>query len=211
MLDRIQWFGHGSFALDCTPRIFINPRRIPSVDTPADIILLSHEHHDHFSPADVQKLCGANTQIICNERVARELARCTVVRSWQSVTCGRAKVTAVPAYSPKDSRHPLSDGGLGFIISLNFYDIYYAGDTQIIPEMEQIKPDIALLPIDGRGTLTVEDAAAAALIMRPKWVLPYNWGASNSGASRLDALRLAREVGDTAQVVLPDAAWAGRG
>jgi L-ascorbate metabolism protein UlaG (beta-lactamase superfamily) len=208
MLDRIQWLGHGSFALETLPRIYINPRRIPSVDAPADIILLSHEHHDHFSPADVQKLCDAHTQIICNERVARELSRCTVVRSWQSVTCGRAKVTAVPAYSPNDSRHPLADGGLGFIISLNFYDIYYAGDTQIIPEMERINPDIALLPIDGRGTLNVEEAAAATQIMRPKWVIPYNWGASVSGATRLDALRLAREVGDAAQVVLPDAAWA---
>jgi L-ascorbate metabolism protein UlaG (beta-lactamase superfamily) len=76
--------------------------------------------------------------------------------------------------------------------------------------MEQIKPDIALLPIDGQGTLNVEGAAAATRIMRPRWVIPYNFGASVSGATRQDALRLAREVGSAAQVVLPDAALAGK-
>lgn len=210
MLDRIQWLGHGSFALNTAPRIYINPRRITRTEEPADVILISHDHHDHFSPADVLKLCATHTLIIGNQRIARELPRCTVLRPWQSVSFGRACIKAVPAYSPTDSRHPLEHGGLGFVVSINYYDIYYAGDTQIIPEMAQIRPDIALLPIDGRGTLTVSEAAQVAQQMRPKWVIPYNWGASVSTANRLDAQRLSREVGSAAQVILPDAAFAAR-
>lgn len=205
MLERIQWFGHGSFALDVQPRIFINPRRIPRTDERADLILLSHDHHDHFSPADVEKLCHDKTIIIANDRVARQLPRAQVLRPWQSYTLGRVCVKAVPAYSPHDPRHPLEDGGLGFIISVSFFDVYYAGDTQAIPEMARIKPDIALLPIDGRGTLTVTEAGEVTRLMRPKWVIPYNWGAAVSGATRMDAQRLVREVGEDATVVLPDA------
>ena len=204
MLERIQWLGHGSFVIDAEPRIYVNPRRIARPEHLADLILISHDHHDHFSPADVEKLCHPATIVVGNERVAREFPRAVVLRPWQSMTLGRACVKAVPAYSPRDPRHPLSDGGLGFIISLNFFDIYYAGDTQIIPEMERIKPDIALLPIDGRGTLTVSEAAEVARKMRPRWVIPYNWGSPISGATRLDAQRLSREVGDLAAVVLPD-------
>ena len=208
MLDRIHWLGHGSFVIDATPRIYVNPRRIPRTEQPADIILISHDHHHQFSPADVEKLSGTHTLILGNERVRRELNRTTVLRPWQSVSFGRACIKAVPAYSPRDSHHPREHRGLGFIISINFYDIYYAGDTQIIPEMEQIHPDIALLPIDGRGTLTVSEAAQVVRQMHPRWVIPYNWGSNISGATRIDAQRLGREVGETAQVVMPDMALA---
>jgi L-ascorbate metabolism protein UlaG (beta-lactamase superfamily) len=205
MLERVQWFGHGSFAINSIPRIFINPRRIPRSVEPADLILLSHDHHDHFSPADVEKLCHDKTIVIGNARLARQFSRVQVLRPLHSLTLGRACVKAVPAYSPTDPRHPLEDGGLGFIISVNFFDIYYAGDTQIIPEMEGIKPDIALLPIDGRGTMSVSEAARLTRMIRPRWVIPYNWGSTVSGATRLDAQRLVVEVGNAASVVLPDA------
>ncbi len=208
MLERIHWLGHGSFFIDAAPRIYVNPRRIPRTDQPADIILIGHDHHHQFSPADVEKLSSTHTLILGNERVRRELPRTTVLRPWQSVSFGRACIKAVPAYSLNDSRYPREHGGLGFIISINYYDIYYAGDTQIIPEMAQIHPDIALLPIDGRGTLTVSEAAQVVHQMRPRWVIPYNYGSSVSGATRIDAQRLAREVGAAAQVILPDMAMA---
>ncbi|MDX2140641.1 MAG: MBL fold metallo-hydrolase [Chloroflexota bacterium] len=210
MLDRIEWLGHGSFAIHTTPRIYINPRRVPRTDQHADLILLSHEHYDHFSPADVQKLRCEKTIVIGNDRIARELPDCTVLRPWQTMSFGRVCVKAVPAYSITDRSHARDNGGLGFVISVNYYDIYYAGDTERIPEMDQIRPDIALLPIDGRGTLTVSEAAQVARMMRPKWVMPFNYGASVSGATRLDAQRFVREVGEAAQALLPDAALAGR-
>jgi L-ascorbate metabolism protein UlaG (beta-lactamase superfamily) len=211
MIENIQWLGHGSFAITHPLKIFINPRRIASTTDKADVILISHDHYDHFSPADVMRLRDENTQIICNSRVARELGQCTVLRPWQSMTIGRTSIKAVPAYSPDDTRHPVEHEGLGFVISCNFYDIYYAGDTEIIPEMKQINPDISLLPIDGYGTLTVSDAVKVVKQMQPRWVIPYNWGSSVSGATRLDAQRFQREVGEVAQVVLTDAnQWAAR-
>lgn len=199
MIDRIQWLGHGSFSINGetnsnSPLIYINPWRVLRADRPADIILVSHDHYDHCSLADIEKLRGENTRIITNERTAEAIPNTTILRPWQSVCIDRVNIKAVPAYSPQDVRHPLAAGGLGFIISIDFYDIYYAGDTQLIPEMNQIRPDIAILPIDSNGTMTPEEAAQAAIITGARWVIPSNYGSSVSMATRLDAQAFTREL-----------------
>lgn len=202
MIDHISWFGHGTFAITGTPLIYINPWRITRSDRPADIILVSHDHYDHCSLADIAKLRGEHTRVIGNERVAREIPDCEVLLPWQSIAVERACIKAVPAYSPDDPRHSRQEGGLGFVISLNYYDIYYAGDTKLIPEMASIHPDIAILPIDGNGTLTPFEAALAIQQMRPRWAIPSNWSITSSGTNRVDAHVFQREVGDAAEVVL---------
>jgi L-ascorbate metabolism protein UlaG (beta-lactamase superfamily) len=204
MIDQIQWLGHGSFIIQTSPLIYINPWRVARNAFHADVILISHDHYDHCSLADVDKLRGPHTLVIGNERVAAEIGDCMVIRPWQSLCIDRVGIKAVPAYSPDDWRHPLSDGGLGFIISVKLYDIYYAGDTEIIPEMADLHPDIAILPIDGRGTMNVDDAAHLVERMRPRWVIPSNWGTgtTSEGSSRLDALAFKQRAGKTAEVVL---------
>ncbi len=203
MIDRIQWLGHGGFFIQGPPLIYINPWRVARHTFHADVILVSHNHYDHCSLADIDKLRGPETLVIGSELVARDIPNCRVLRPWQSIAIDRASIKAVPAYSPNSWQHPLTDGGLGFIISLNFFDIYYAGDTQIIPEMDRIRPDIAILPIDGNGTLTVNDAVEVVKQMRPRWVLPSNWGPLTEGASELDAIQFKRAVGERAEVIIP--------
>ncbi len=203
MIDRIQWLGHGSFFIQGPPFIYIDPWRVSRHVFHADVILISHSHYEHCSPADIDKLRGARTKIITSEQVAREIPGSTVLRPWQSVTIDRASIKAVPAYSPDSLEHPVEDGGLGFIISINRYDIYYAGDTQLIPEMKHLRPDIAILPIDGRGTLNIDQAAQAVRAMRPRWVIPANWDKRIGSATPLDVLRLRDEIRDTAELVVP--------
>jgi len=152
---------------------------------------------------DIERLTAAETQIVTNERVAGEFETATVLRPWHSLTIGRTSIKAVPAYSPTSLHHPREDGGLGFVISSNFYDIYYAGDTQLIPEMDTLHPDIAILPIDNNGTMSVTEAVAAVERMRPRWVIPANWGKQAGGATPLDVVRFRNAVGDRAEVVVP--------
>ncbi len=200
MLDQIQWLGHGSFFIQGPPLIYINPWRVSRHTFLADVILVSHHHYDACSLADINKLRGPQTRVLASELAAREIEGSEVIRPWQSAQIDRAGIKAVPAYSELSWQHPQADGGLGFVISLNYYDIYYAGDTGIIPEMERLRPDIAILPIDGNGTLTVAQAAELVKQMRPRWVMPMNYGASGTeGNGRLfkDA------VGGRAEVILP--------
>jgi L-ascorbate metabolism protein UlaG (beta-lactamase superfamily) len=70
--------------------------------------------------------------------------------------------------------------------------------------MEHIKPDIAILPIDGKGTMTVDDAVEVVKQMRPRWAIPSNWGLSSEGATRLDAQAFKSRLEDqTEAVILP--------
>jgi L-ascorbate metabolism protein UlaG (beta-lactamase superfamily) len=204
MIDSIKWFGHGSFAIEGPPLIYIDPWRVAKHVFHPDAILVSHDHYESFSIADISKLRGPTTQILSNPTVIEQLDDGTVLRPWQSITIDRASIKAVPAYSPTSIRHPEEAGGLGFVISLNLYDIYYAGGTQIIPEMDHIHPDVAILPIDGDGTLTVAEAADVVRQMRPRWVLPSNWGPAGDGASIVEARQLQELVQDYAQVIIPE-------
>lgn len=199
MIDRIQWLGHGSFFIQGPPLIYINPHRVVRRTFLADVILVSHTHQEQFSVADIEKLRGTETRLIGSENVAKEIENCEILRPWQSIQIDRAGIKAIPAYSPNSYKHPLSDGGLGFIISLNYFDIYYAGDSGRIPEMSRIHPDIAILPIDGEGTLTVEEAVEVVKEMRPRWVIPCNWSPEQTGLARF----FERQVGGRSQVILP--------
>lgn len=192
MIDRIQWLGHGTFRIQGPPLIYINPWRVARPAFHADTILISNDQYDHCSPADIEKLRGPHTQIISNARVARLLdVETLVLRPWQSVTIGAARVTAVPAYTFTDD-HPVSEEGLGFIISIDYYDIYYAGSTDIVPELGRIRADIALLPVAaGRGTLNIERAVELVETMRPEWVVPTHWGVQGGTLVEVQALERA--------------------
>lgn len=204
MIEQIKWLGHGSFVIDASPIIYIDPWRVVKPEAHANIIVISHDHYDHCSIADIEKLRTEDTVIIGNEKVADIIPQATIIRPWQSITIDRVSIKAIPAYTQDGFQHPHDNGGLGFVISMNYYDIYYAGDTGIIPEMERIHPDIAIVPIDGNDTLTIDEAVEVVDMLRPRWVFPSNWGKRGEGASTVDAVQFYHRVGSTAQVILPD-------
>ena len=202
MIDRIKWQGHGSFTIKGSPLIQIAPWRVVKHDRPPDIILIGHDRFDHCSPADVEKIRGENTVIIGSERVAELIDGATVLREWQSISVDRASIKAIPAYSPSDPRHLRDARGLGFVISLDLYDIYYVGDSEIVPGMEVLRPDIVLLPIDGFGRLSVVDALQLLEVLKPQYAIPYNWGGSGEEATTLDAQSFKASADGTSEVLL---------
>jgi len=204
LIDRIRWQGRGSFAIDGDPFIQIAPWRVVKHESPPDVILIGHEHYDHCSPADVEKIRAERTVIIGNDSVARVIDGAVVLREWQSISVDRANIKAIPAYSPSDPRHPPEAGGLGFLISLDYFDIYYVGDSELIPAMAHLRPDIVLLPIDGYGRLSVDQALKLVDMLQPRWAIPYNWGGAGEEATQLDAQSFQRRVtGPTEALLLP--------
>ncbi len=200
MLERIEWLGHASFRIMGAPLIYIDPWRITRPDHSADVILISHDHFDHCSPADVEKVRGAQSMIITNRATATHFEGATIARPWQVFNVGRASIRTVPAYN---DQHPQAFECLGFVISLDHYDLYYVGDSGVIPEMEKLHPDIVIVPIGGSHSMTINDAVKAVRQLRPRYVIPSHWGSLSEGGTRLDAQALAQEVGSLAEVIIP--------
>ncbi len=138
MIDRIQWLGHGSFRIQGPPLIYINPWRVARSSLFPDAILVSNDQYEHCSPGDVEKLRGRDTIVVSNHGAAAVIGSDSLVlRPWQSMNIGAGRVTAVPAYTFTD-HHPVSKGGKGFVISIDYFDLYYASSTDYIPELHTI-------------------------------------------------------------------------
>jgi L-ascorbate metabolism protein UlaG (beta-lactamase superfamily) len=211
MIENIFWLGHASFRIESTPRIYIDPWHIPPECPPADAILISHEHYDHCSISDIRKIATPDTQIIASIGAAKVLENdlqelsIKVLRPWQTFNIGRASIKAVPAYT-FDNYHPATRDDLGFLIALNQHDIYYAGDTDLVPEIRRMGCDIAILPVSAKeGIMTVEHARDLIETMRPSYTVPSHYGVAEGG-TRLDAQTLETAIQGLSRFVWLDAA-----
>lgn len=194
MIQNIRWLGHGAFAITGPQNIFINPWRVTVTDISPDIILVSDAHYEFCSQADIKKIRKPHTRLFSNERGAMELEQCEVLRTWQTISIGKMTIRALPAYLNHADSPVKVEQGFGFLMSVNFFDIYYAGPTRSIPELSTLRPDIAIIPIDGKTTMAPLEAAQQVAKLKPKWVVPYNWGTRVDSANRIDAEMFASEV-----------------
>jgi L-ascorbate metabolism protein UlaG (beta-lactamase superfamily) len=87
---------------------------------------------------------------------------------------------------------------VGYIVEINGRRIYHAGDTDLIPEMSQIRCDVALLPMGGTYTMDADEAAQAVGRIRPQVVVPMHWG--DIVGSRKDVERFVSLVGEGVRV-----------
>jgi len=177
LLEKIHWLGHDGFRIDTAAVIYIDPYQIKST-VPADIILVSHDHFDHCSPDDIKKIQTQNTVIITDKASAAKLSGAIrIVQPGDTLSVQGIEVEIVPAYNTNKQFHPKADGKLGFILTVDDVRIYHAGDTDFIPEMKNIKTDIALLPVSGTYVMTADEAVQAARAINPKIAVPMHYGA----------------------------------
>lgn len=146
----------------------------------ANYIFLTHEHGDHFDKEAIKLLTGEKTQLVMNKRCAEMYGGpCAVLYNNQSATLGDINVDAVPAYNNSEGRtqfHPKGRDN-GYILTIDGLRIYIAGDTEDIPEMQDIKDiDIAFMPCNQPYTMTTEQLVKAAKTVKPKVLFPYHYG-----------------------------------
>ena len=145
----------------------------------ADIILVTHEHFDHFDRDAIAALKKDSTQVIANPAVQKMLGFGTAMANGESRTIGKVlTLDAVPAYNTTAGRtqfHPKGRDN-GYVLTLDGLRIYIAGDTEDIPEMAKLKDiDVAFLPCNQPYTMTPEQVAKAAKIIKPKVLFPYHY------------------------------------
>lgn len=173
----IEWLGHSSFRIN--KDIYIDPFQLSST-APAKLILITHSHYDHCSLEDIKKILAEKTVILapadCISQLIRfEKAVLKVAKLGDTFDINNIKIEAVPAYNINKQFHPKENEWLGYILTVNGKRIYHAGDTDLIPEMDDIKADIALLPVGGRYTMNAKEAAEAAKKIKPKIAIPMHY------------------------------------
>ncbi len=146
----------------------------------ADIILVTHEHFDHYDAATIRQLHKENTQLVMNQRCVELYGGGKAMKNGDQLQLGDdIFVEAVPAYNTTKGHlqfHPKGRDN-GYILTLDGLRIYIAGDTEDIPEMATIKDiDIAFLPCNQPYTMTPEQLLRAAKLVKPKVLFPYHYG-----------------------------------
>ena len=167
-----------NIAIDCTQRfgdMTVDYSTMPK----ADVILVTHEHGDHFDKNAIAQLENEKTVIILNGTSQKQLERGDVIANFQSRHLrGDILLESVPAYNTTPDRqrfHPQGNGN-GYVLTIDGLRIYVAGDTEDIPEMADLKDiDVAFLPVNQPFTMTVGQAFHAAQTIKPKVLFPYHY------------------------------------
>jgi len=201
VVENIRWLGHDGFLIKAEGKaIVIDPFQIQECEL-ADVILVSHEHYDHCSPADVKKIQKDSTIIVTEADSAKKLSGdVKTMKPGDKITVSGIPIEAVPAYNTNKAFHPKENGWLGFILTVDGVRIYHAGDTDDIPEMASFQVDIALLPVSGTYVMTAEEAVEATKKIKPKVVIPMHYGAIVGSTD--DAQRFAEALRGTCEVVV---------
>lgn len=198
MLKGIHWLGHASFRIEDGVVLYIDPWKLAQA-LPADIILITHGHHDHLSKEDIARISKPGTVIVAPGACRGQLkGDVRAVKPGDSLQIGEVSVEAVPSYNTNKPNHPRSANNVGYIVSVGGRRIYHAGDTDLIPEMSSIRCDVALLPIGGAYTMNAEEAAEAAKRIAPSVVVPMHWG--DIVGSAADVERLKKRIGPGIEV-----------
>jgi L-ascorbate metabolism protein UlaG (beta-lactamase superfamily) len=173
---QIDWYGHDSFRLAGEKVVYVDPWKIAQEDT-ADVILVTHDHYDHFSKDDIAKLSGPATVVVAPPSVAKQLkGNVLTARAGEKLKAAGLDVEVIAAYNIGKQFHPKNAGGVGYVVTLAGTRVYHTGDSDLTPEMEPVRCDIALLPVSGTYVMTAREAVEAANKIKPALAIPMHWG-----------------------------------
>lgn len=194
----MTFLGHGSVMLaQAGKTIYIDPvgRYADFSQLPkADLILVTHEHGDHLDSIAIAMIRKPSTSILLTQACLPLVPGGQVMGNGDNRTVQGIGIEAVPAYNivHKRSReipfHPKGVGN-GYVLTIGGLRIYFAGDTEDIPEMSRInRLDYAFLPMNVPYTMTPEMVVAAVRRLNPKVLYPYHFGNTDT-AKLLDLMK----------------------
>jgi L-ascorbate metabolism protein UlaG (beta-lactamase superfamily) len=184
MTDNIDVFTQSSIRInDGGKVIYVDPFKMAVEPRNADYIFITHDHYDHFSPEDIEKVACSDTVLVVPEKMAGKakvlsgiVKKIVTVKSGVHHDIDGLEVETVPAYNILKPFHPKSAGWVGYILLVGGRRIYIAGDTDETKENKVIKCDIALVPIGGTYTMDAKKAAEFVNTLRPEVAIPTHYG-----------------------------------
>lgn len=184
MIENIEVFTQSSIRItdgDC--RIYIDPFQMSEAPKDADFILITHDHYDHFSPEDIEKVSNGRSVLLVPAKMIPQADKISsIVGEIHSVMPGEhygingLEFDTVAAYNNLKPFHPKSAGWVGYILQIDGQRIYIAGDTDMNRDNQDVKCDVALVPIGGKFTMDAKKAAEFINTIRPSVAIPTHYG-----------------------------------
>ena len=183
MLENIEVLYHSSIRISKNKVIYIDPFKIDKDYNDADIVFITHDHFDHYSEEDIDKVINENTTIIIPEELLTKILRKGInknavitVESNKEYMVQGIKFETIPAYNTNKTFHPKENDWVGYIITLDGIRYYIAGDTDITEENRKVKCDVAFVPVGGTYTMDFKEAAQLINEIQPKIAVPIHYG-----------------------------------
>ena len=183
MLENIEVLYHSSIRINKEKTIYIDPFKIDRNYNDADIVFITHDHYDHYSEEDIDKVINENTTIIIPEELLTKLLRKGInknaiitVEPNKNYMVQGIKFETISAYNTNKTFHPKENGWVGYIIIINGIRYYIAGDTDITEENKQVKCDLAFVTVGGTYTMDFKEAASLINEIKPKIAIPIHYG-----------------------------------
>ena len=201
---------HASFVME-TPKgtIYVDPVGDAAQYAdfpPADLVLITHEHGDHYNAETLSALVGESTQLITNPAVFDMLpddlkGKATAVANAEMAQFAGMNIEAIPAYNMTEERKNFHPEGRdnGYVLNFDKFRVYISGDTEDIPEMRQLSDiDLAFVCMNLPFTMDVNAAASAVSEFAPTYVYPYHYRGRDGGTQDPEAF--AKRVGTDVEV-----------
>lgn len=183
MLESIEVLCHSCIKFNKGEVIYFDPFKIEKNYNDADVIFITHDHYDHYSEEDIDKVVKEGTIIVAPEDLLTKLLKkgferdnMVLVTPNQKYTVKGTEFQTIPAYNVNKQFHPKANEWVGYVLKIEGVTYYIAGDTDITEENKKVKCDVAFVPIGGTFTMDYKEAAELINEIKPKIAVPTHYG-----------------------------------
>ena len=184
MINNITINTHSSIRLNLGDIIYFDPFEIENETHDADMIFVTHDHFDHFSPDDIAKVKKGDTVIVAPESIKENVLKnsgikeenCVFVVPEKNYEIEGLLVEVVRSYNDGKQFHTKEMDWCGYVVTADGVSYYVAGDTDVVPEICSVKCDVAMIPVGGTYTMTYQEAVEFAKKAKPAVIIPTHYG-----------------------------------